>query len=62
MKYRIIFKVGYNEAWFEFSDLNEAGEFAKKLLTTLVPNEDTKKRNHIRLEIINSEIESEEED
>ena len=52
MIYRVIFKVGYNNAWFDFCTIEEAGKFAYDVLTHQVENEDTKKRNSVRIDVI----------
>lgn len=63
MKYRIILKVSYNEAWFDFDTIEDAGEFAKTILVHQINNEDCKRKSMIRMEIIDTTIEkSEEED
>jgi len=62
MKYRVIFKVSYNEAWFDFDTIEEAGEFAKTILVHQVESPDSKRRSIIRVEIINpAEEENEDE-
>ena len=56
MIYRVILKVGYNEAWFDFDTIEEAGEFAKTILVHQTENEDSKRRSVIRLEVIDTTI------
>ncbi len=62
MKYRVVFKVSYNEAWFDFDTIEEAGEFAKTLLVHQVESPDSKRKSTIRIEVINpAEEENEDE-
>ena len=62
MKYRVILKVSYNEAWFDFDTIEEAGEFAKTILLHQVESPDSKRKSTIRVEIINpAEEENEDE-
>lgn len=62
MKYRLILKVGYNEIWFEFDTIAEAGLFAKTILVHQVENEDTKKKSFITIQVVDgNNVESEEE-
>lgn len=62
MKCRLILKVGYNEIWFEFDTIAEAGEFAKSILVHQVENEDTKKKSFITIQVMDgNSVESEEE-
>jgi len=62
MKYRVILKVNYYEAWFEFETIEEAGEFAKTILIHQVDNEDNKKKSTIRIQVIDTSIEESEEE
>ena len=66
MKYRVIIEVVYCEAYFDFDDIESAGDFAKIALTHYAGNEDNKKRKvKIRMDIIDPTIvvnENEEED
>ena len=62
MKYRVIFKVSYNEAWFDFDTIEEAGEFAKTILVHQIESPDSRRKSNIRVEIINPEVEEENED
>lgn len=50
--YRVTIKISYYEAWFEFEDLNEAGEFAKTILAHQIENEDTKKKTQVNISVI----------
>lgn len=60
MKYRVIIKVGYCEAYFDFDTPLEAADFATIALSHHSESEDTKKKK-ISMEIINTEIEEEDE-
>lgn len=61
IKYRVILKIGYNEAWFEFENAVEAINFATVALQSMVANEDTNKKTKITIEIINPNEEEEED-
>jgi hypothetical protein len=60
--YRVILKVGYNEAWFDFNNIEVAGDFARAILTHQTKNEDSGRKDHVRLEIIDPTIEADEEE
>lgn len=62
MKYRVIIKVGYNEAWFEFDTPVEACNFATEAISKQVKNEDTRKTNHIRIEVVDPTVQVEEDE
>ena len=62
MKYRVILKVSYHEAWFEFDTIEEAGEFAKAVLLHQVESPDSKKKSTIKVEVIDPTAEEENED
>ena len=62
MKYRVILKVSYNEAWFDFDTIEEAGEFAKTVLVHQSDSNDSKRKSSIRIDVINPEAEEENED
>lgn len=49
MKYRVILKVGYNEAYFEFDDINRAAEFAGEILVHSVKSDDTDKKTSVSI-------------
>lgn len=62
MKYRLILEVGYNEIWFDFDTIAEAGAFAESILAHQVENNDTKKKSFITIRIVDgNNVESEEE-
>lgn len=61
MKYRVILKVNYYEAWFEFDNIEDAGEFAKTILTHQVESEDNKRKSTIRLEVIDLVLQNKED-
>ena len=56
MKYRVIVVVGYNEAWYDFDNIEAAGDFARTVLIHQIPNKDTRKKDHVRLEVIDTTI------
>ena len=62
MIYRVIIKVGYYEAYFEFNESEKACEFATTALAHMTSNEDTKKKSSIALEIVDPALEESEED
>ena len=61
MTYRVVIKVGYNDAAFEFESLRDAGDFARMVLTHQVRTEDTKKALYVKIEVRSCEEEEEEE-
>lgn len=62
MKYRVIIKVSYQEAWFEFDTAADACNFATIAISHQVKSEDTRKTDHIRIEVVDPTVEVEEED
>ena len=58
--YRVVIKVGYYSAYFEFDTPEKACRFATSALTHNVSNEDTSKKSSITLEIVDSELEAKE--
>lgn len=63
--YRVVVKVGYNEAAFEFESMRDAGDFARTILTHQVETEDTKKALYVKIEVSvcdDDEEENEQED
>lgn len=50
--YRIIVKVGYHEAFFDFDDVNEAASFASIALKHSRGSDDSKKAYSINMKII----------
>lgn len=61
MIYRVVFKVGYYEAFFDFVEALEACAFAKMALEHSVMNEDTNKAKSITLLIVDTTAEKEDE-
>lgn len=61
MIYRVVIKVGYNEAAFEFESLRDAGDFARMVLTHQVGTGDTEKALYVKIEVRSCEEEEEEE-
>ena len=62
MKYRVVLKVSYNEAWFDFDSAEEACKLAELLLTSMVDSDDQKRKAVIRMDIINTAVESDEDE
>lgn len=62
MIYRVVLKVGYCEAFFDFDEAESACNFAMLALTHSVACDDTKKATKITLQIVNPVAEKEEED
>ena len=63
MIYRIILNVSYYKAFFDFDNLEDAGNFAKTILTHQSNCDDTKEKSSIRMEIIDpSKVEKENAD
>ena len=62
IKCRVIIKINYYEGWFDFDTAEEACGFATTALKSMVDSEDQKRRNNIRLEVIDTSIPDAEED
>lgn len=62
MIYRVVLKVGYCEAFFDFADVTVACDFACQALSHSVECEDTKKATKITLLIVNPAAEKEEDE
>lgn len=60
--YRVVVKVGYNDAAFEFESIRDAGDFARTILTHQVATEDTEKAPYVAIEVHTCECECEEEE
>lgn len=60
--YRVILKVGYCEAFFEFESVEDAAAFARVALKHMVSNEDTKKKSSITMFIVDPTGEEREDD
>lgn len=56
MFYRVILRVGYSEAWFNFTDIKEAAEFARLVLEHQELNEDTTLKRSISIKVIKESI------
>ena len=53
MKYRVILKIGYYENWFEFDDVLDASKFARTVIESNVPNDDSQnKRTEVIIKVI----------
>lgn len=44
MIYRVIVRMSYYENWYDFGTMEDAGAFARTILTHAVPNEDMEKK------------------
>lgn len=62
IKYRVYVKVSYNTAYFDFDDIQEAGDFAKTILTHHTPNDDSRDFDGVKIEVIDISKESEDEE
>lgn len=62
MKYRVIIKINYYEVWYEFDKAEDSVNFAVQCLEHQVECEDTKRKSHIRIEVINPAIKAEDEE
>lgn len=52
MIYRVILKISYYEAWFDFDNVEEAAGFVAIAMAHQVENEDTQKKKSVRIEVI----------
>lgn len=62
IRYRVKIKVGYNEAFFDFTDSTRATNFANSALLHSVKSEDTENQTKIIMSLEEVEPEEEEED
>ncbi len=62
IKYRVIIKVSYNEAWFEFDTAEDACQFTTTALKHMADNEDGKKKSRITIQVVNADSTEEDED
>lgn len=62
MIYRVILKVSYYEAFYDFQDIQSAADFVVLALSHQTTNEDTKKKRSISIVVIDPSIEEEEDD
>lgn len=60
MIYRVILKVGYYSAYFEFKSSKDACDFASAALGHMVSNEDTDKASFISMQVVDVEAEKKE--
>lgn len=54
MIYRVVIKVGYSDAYFDFDFMTEAGQFAETVLTHQTDSEDTHKEVSVRILVLKS--------
>lgn len=62
IKYRVVIKVSYNEAWFDFENAQQAGDFAAIALKHMVPSEDQRKSSYITIRVVDPEAKKGEEE
>lgn len=62
MIYRVILKVGYHEAHFDFASVEDAATFGRVALSHMVDCDDTKAKTSITMLIIDPTKESKEDD
>lgn len=62
IKYRVIIKVGYNEAWFEFDSADQACGFATNAISHMVECEDTRKKTTITIQVVDADAKDDDED
>ena len=60
--FRVILKVGYNEAWFEFESAEDACAFAKNALVHMADSEDQKRKTYISMQAVDKSLEDKEEE
>lgn len=61
MIYRVIIKISYKTAYYDFDDIQSAGQFAEMALTHNKPNED-KDEHYITIKIIDPNVEEAEDE
>lgn len=62
MIYRVIIKVSYHEAYFDFDSSEEAMIFAEQALNHNTDSEDSKKARFVKIELINQEVKEDEDE
>lgn len=62
MIYRVILKVSYYEAFYDFQDIQSAADFVVIALSHQTANEDTKKKRSISIVVIDPSIEEEKDE
>lgn len=62
MIYRVVLKVGYNDAFFDFATAEMAGEFASNALIHSVASEDTKRATYVSIKVMRDNEKNNEED
>ena len=61
MIYRVVLKVGYYKAWFDFENSEEASVFMTTALVHSVESEDSRKMAKVTLELIDPTVKEEED-
>ena len=62
IKYRVIIKVSYNEAWFEFDSADQACGFATNAISHMIDSEDQRKRAYITIQVVDADAKDDDED
>lgn len=62
IKYRVIIKVSYLAAWFEFDSAEEACGFATNAISHMEDSEDTKKNATIAIQVVDADAKDDDED
>ena len=62
MIYKVVLTVGYNEAHFEFNNIEDAGEFAKTILTHSVKSKDSSRKTSVDIRAYSGDATEDEED
>jgi len=62
IKYRVIIKVSYHAAWFEFDSADQACGFATNAISHMVNSEDQKKKSYITIQVVDADAKDEDED
>ena len=59
--YRVVLKISYRSAWFDFTDASDACNMAKLMIEHLVPGDEDDNMAKIVIEVINEGFEDCEE-
>lgn len=61
MIYRVVIKISYKKAIYDFDNIQSAGQFAEMALIHSKPNED-KEEHYITIKVINPDVEEAEDE
>ena len=53
--YRVILKVSYHEAYFDFDSIEDAGQFARTVLVHHSVNDDTRNFDGVNILVVNTD-------